>query len=166
VGVFFAFALLPALFFCFCRRTTLGACGAAGAGLLGRGPVVVVLERFLPGVGAGARTVVVVVDGWLGAVSALVVGVVLAGGVGPSTVVVPSASAELESCPPRLAAVSPPPARALNIARHARRRGRFRECMCRVRSSCGRPMVVAGAAGPQARGTPTRISYRQRTTNP
>jgi hypothetical protein len=41
----------------------LGASGAAGAGLLGRGPVVVVVERFLPGTGVGATTVVVVVEG-------------------------------------------------------------------------------------------------------
>jgi hypothetical protein len=119
--------------------------------------VVVLVDRFLPGVGAGATTVVVVVEGSLGGVSTVVVGVVVAGGVGPSTVVVPGAPAAiavLESCPPRLAAVSPPPARADNIARHARRRGRFRGCIRRFRSSCGRPMVVVGATSPQARGTP------------
>jgi len=160
VGVIFAFALLGALALCFLRRSTLGASGAAGAGVLGRRPVVVVFERLLPGGGAGA-TIVVVVVGWLVVPYwGLVVGVVLTG-VEPSPVDPPAGSpapsAVLESCPPRLAAVSPPPARALNIARHARRPGRFSGCIRRVRSSCGLPIVVVGAAGPQARGTRTRI---------
>jgi hypothetical protein len=132
VGVIFEFARPAPLVFCFLRRTTFGASRTAGAGVLGWGPVVVVLVCLRPDGGAGAMIVVVVV-GWLVVPSCvLVVGVVLAGGA-PSPVEalpdVPAPSAVLETCPPRLAAVSPPPARALNIARHARRPGRFRRCM-------------------------------------
>ena len=163
VGVIFEFALLGPVLFCFCLRTTFGASGAAGGGVLGLGPVLVVVG-FLLGNGGGATVVVGVVDGGgeLGSWLPVTV-VVFTGGSGvvPAPVVVPGAapapSAVLDSCPLRLAAVRPLPASADTSARHARRRGRFNGCIRRFRSSCGRPMVVVGAAGPQTRGTPTRI---------
>src|SRR5205085_9456726 len=98
-----------------------------GAGLGGLAGVVV-----FGGAGGGAIVVEVVVDDGLAAASGLLVcGVELVAGVEA----VPSVEAGvLAACAPligpvRPAAVSPPPARAESIARHAQNRASFRGCM-------------------------------------
>jgi hypothetical protein len=68
-----------------------------------------------------------------------------------------AAKAPPERGPPRLAAVSPPPASADNVARHTLRRGLVIGGLRRDWSSCGVPMIVVGVANPRSRGRPTVI---------
>jgi hypothetical protein len=157
----------------FCRRcnTTVGtSVAAAGAGVLAGEdalPRPEMSPEEVDGVPAGGVVGVLVVvcpEASDGAAGALAAGVdAVTGGVAaPSPGLGDAAGASAPSAapargPPRLTAVMPPPARADSIERHARRRGSLSTGMRRSRSSCGRPIVVVGAANPRSRGTPTEI---------
>ncbi len=169
---------LPALARCLCRTMTVGPSPGAGApaGAGVDGAVVVGADvDMVEGV------VDVLVEDPLGPVVVPVSGVVgVTGGWAPSPVVVDPVDASAPrappaSGPPRLAAVSPPPAISESIARHDRRRGPTREepfigvgGLSRGWSSCGRLSMADrwSAPLPHDRGARHRYSYRQTSKNP
>lgn len=164
-------AFLPGLAFCPCWSTTGGASGTEldGAPLAGWLPALLPLvpegEVEVEGDGLGEGLLECLVEVVFGdwpltascAPAPATTGAV--GTVGEPTGSAGSAapSAAPVSGPPRAAAVSPPPARADNSARHTRRR-RFLTGIRQSGSSCGRPMIVAGAVRPSRGLRPPTLS--------
>jgi hypothetical protein len=143
----------------FCRRctTTVGASTTAGAGVL----------AGCDALGCGGLVVEVFVGCWavpvltVPGVDAAEVVVVVTGTLEPSPgdgefAGVSAPSAPPASGPPKPAAVSPLPASADSIARHALLRVRVIGYLRQSWSLCC-PIFVVGAASPRSGGTPTEI---------